>query len=304
MSKNLVVIILVSILAIITSYKYVFTNEGDLKYRNVDGSLLDWGAPLQLCALKVDGVLVATYAPILGTAQYGKNLAFRLSHAIWTNFKLAFLYALWPFLIFGVLGGIIIGYDRVPIMISYRENNRQIYRLFQIAIAWIIETFHSIPILLILLVSVILANKIIEDDYQRMLVVMISIGVLSTPKLALLIRDRISLLEQEEFIEAARASGLKDSIIIFKHILFYDMRKMLLTQVVYIIIQSVMLETVISFLGYGIRSANYESLGKMISEFKNILPTDNGGEIMALAPLALLVAVSLAGNRVAKGIEE
>ncbi len=305
MNRNSFTIILLVLIGFLASYQYLHTNAADERYRSTEyDDLLMWAAPLQRCIVDIDDERSPGRTPILGTDKFGSNIAFRLSVALTTNMGFAVIGALIPFLIFGIGAGIIIGYDRVPIEIAFKENNRPYYRFWQIAISWITEAIHSIPLLLLLLVAVIVTYKTLDNDYARMMTVMIFVGFLSSPKLALLIRDRISILEREEFIMAARASGLSDSSIIFKHVLRYDMASMIMSQVVFILVQSVMLETVISFLGYGIRSGKYESIGKMVVEYQHDLPVSGGGELLAIWPLAVLVLLSLSGDLLISSIEE
>ena len=78
----------------------------------------------------------------------------------------------------------------------------------------------------------------------------------------------------------------------------------IISQIIFIILQSVMIETVVTFLGYGIRSSRYESIGKLIIEFQNDLPIQGVGSPLALIPLITLVIISIVGNLIVNTLEE
>ena len=64
-----------------------------------------------------------------------------------------------------------------------------------------------------------------------------------------------------------------------------------------------MLETVISFLGYGM-GMEHSSIGGLISQYRYDLPGVVGGEIMALYPMILLLLIAVAGNTLTKSFME
>ena len=167
----------------------------------------------------------------------------------------------------------------------------------------IVRALHAIPQLLILIIVVVVSYRSLDNDLTRMCTIMIFIGILSAPKLIFLIVDRIAILERDEFINAARASGLPDSIIVFKHILFYDSSPIIFAQIIYVIVQAIMLETVISFLGYGM-GMEHSSIGGLISQYRYDLPGVVGGEMMALYPMILLLLIAVAGNTLTKSFME
>lgn len=302
---------LLIVLGMLVVYQWVFSENGEYKYFDKNGkNLFAWGKPFQACT-----IVTPEYErsigkiPILGVDSKGQDLAHKLSIAISTNLFLALPGAI-IFIFLGTLSGVVNGYDQSvitkslyqkmrtgkDILISLKEVN-----FTQIISKNIIQTLHSIPLLLLLLVVVITANKFFENDLFRMYAAMLAVGVLSVPKLSLLIQDRIKMLEDEEFINAARASGLADSKIILKHILWYECSPIIVGQFIFIIVQAIMLEVVISFLGYGFGIGSYTTLGTLIKFFQQNFPGNvTNSDPLSLLPLIVLLVVTFAGNILSK----
>lgn len=287
------------------SYHWISPEKGEYKYRPENGrGILTWTGPFYPCVIEVgEKISYEGNTPIFGTDNTGSDLAYRLSEALWTNIWLAHIAAL-VFIIFAIIAGILIGYDQShhseapPIKngnyFEYIRRFRKV-KLVQLFAKLLVETLHAIPMLLLLLVVVIVANGLFEDDLIRMLVVMVAIGILSIPQLALLVRDRIDVLEDEEFINAAKASGLSDINIILTHILWYECSPIIAGQFIYVVVQAIMLEAVISFLGYGV-GIDYSTLGGLIKQFQGNFPGTIAGTPLALLPLIVLLLVAVVGN--------
>jgi len=290
---------------VLMSYHWISPEKGEYKYRPENGrGILTWTGPFYPCVIEVgEKISYEGNTPIFGTDNTGSDLAYRLSEALWTNIWLAHIAAL-VFIIFAIIAGILIGYDQShhseapPIKngnyFEYIRRFRKV-KLVQLFAKLLVETLHAIPMLLLLLVVVIVANGLFEDDLIRMLVVMVAIGILSIPQLALLVRDRIDVLEDEEFINAAKASGLSDINIILTHILWYECSPIIAGQFIYVVVQAIMLEAVISFLGYGV-GIDYSTLGGLIKQFQGNFPGTIAGTPLALLPLIVLLLVAVVGN--------
>jgi len=297
-------IILLTLLIVLIGYHWINPENVDYIYLpENDRGILSWTAPFQPCIIETLEDEIFGYTPFLGVDSKGSDLAYRISDALWTNIWLAFSAAT-VFFVLATISGVLIGYDQASKSESVIKNISKSDNLFegirdakigQLIARLLVETLHAIPLLLLLLVVVVVANKLFESNLLRMLVIMISIGILSIPKLALLIKDRIKALEDEEFINAARASGLSDMKIILTHILWYECSPIIVGQFIYVIVQAIMLETVISFLGYGF-GVGQTSLGGLIKAYQGNFPGALGGTPLALLPLIVLLLVAVVGN--------
>ena len=80
------------------------------------------------------------------------------------------------------------------------------------------EIVMSIPFLpLAMILSAIVGNQV--SELGRISLIMVILGVLSWPGLARLVRAQILAEREKEFVTAARAMGIRQSSIIFRHIL-------------------------------------------------------------------------------------
>ena len=300
--KTPLLLILFLLLTVLMSYHWVFPENGKYEYMDKNHDLISWVGPFQPCVIYVPGEdLRDSTTPIFGVDNSHSDLAFRVSMALWTNLWLAFIAAI-VFVILATMSGVLIGYNQSQYsgppptkkgkIFEYISRLRKV-KLGQLIVKLLVETLHAIPMLLLLLVVVIVSHRLFDNNIDRMIVVMIAIGILSIPKLALLIRDRIEALEDEEFINAAKASGLLDAKIIFTHILWYECSPIIAGQFIYVIVQAIMLEAVISFLGFG----GGTSIGGLIISFKDSLPGPvTSGSPLALIPLVVLLFVAVVGN--------
>jgi ABC-type dipeptide/oligopeptide/nickel transport system permease subunit len=310
--KNILTLLSIFLFLFLSFYSVFYPTEEVNRYRNKDGRLLRWSSSGQSCNVEIDsGILIEGSTPMLGTDKNGMNYAFYISKSFNTNLLLAFLSVI-AFILISVSSGIFIGYDTQHRKLTLsntsnglsailNKNNTGVFLRF--VVDSVIRTLHAIPQLLLLIIVVVVSYSSLENDLTRMYVVMVFIGVLSAPKLVFLIVDRIALLEADEFINAARASGLADSIIIFKHILFYDSSPVIFAQIIYVFVQATMLETVISFLGYGM-GMSQSSIGGLITQYRYDLPGSVGGDMLALYPMIVLLLIALAGNNLTKSFME
>ncbi len=121
----------------------------------------------------------------------------------------------------------------------------------------IIEVFNSIPaIFLLLAVLSILKN-------QSIFSVMVILGLVSWPGIARFVRGELLRIRNLEYVEAARAIGLSEWRIIFKHALPNALTPVLII-LAFGFASSILAESALSFLGIGL-SAESISWGKMLS---------------------------------------
>ena len=98
--------------------------------------------------------------------------------------------------------------------------------------------------------------------------IMIIVGVTNIPVVASLINSKIQFLKQKNFIEAAMALGLKNFVIIFKHILWHNCRSVLIIQATLGMAEAILIETSLSYLGFGVQEPT-PSWGNMVQAGSN-----------------------------------
>ncbi len=99
----------------------------------------------------------------------------------------------------------------------------------------------------------------------------VALGCISWTTLARLVRGEFLTLREREFIDAAKVAGASSFRIIRKHMIPNAMG-VIIVNTTLLASQAVLLETALSYLGFGIKSPDV-SLGTMISEYQSAFAT-------------------------------
>lgn len=119
--------------------------------------------------------------------------------------------------------------------------------------------------------------------------IMAVFGITTAPTIASLVKSKVQMLSERNFIESATALGLSPFTIIFKHILWYNCRALLLIQATIGMAEAVLLETSLSYLGFGVQEPT-PSWGNMVQAGANYLMQGDFWPSTAPA-LAILITV-------------
>ena len=210
----------------------------------------------------------------LGTDFMGRDIQSRLIMGIQAYF-LPGLLAVSISLLVGVMLGILSGYlgGKVETVITYITN--------------LIDSFPR----LVLILLVVAAFK--PDIYYIMMVM----GITGIPAVATAIANKIRFLAQKNFIEAAIALGLRTRVIILKHILWYNCRALLIIQATLGMGEAILLETSLSYLGFGVQEP-VASWGNMVQSGANYFLQGNfwPSTAPALAILFTILGFNLLGD--------
>jgi len=182
---------------------------------------------------------------ILGTDFMGRDILARLIIGIQAYF-LPGLLAIAIAIIFGTWFGVLAGYWG---------------RGFDTSITYINNLLNSFPRLVLILLMVAAFKP---DIYY----IMVIIGITNIPVVASLIKGKIQFLKGKFFIEAATALGLKNRVIIFKHILWHNCRSALIIQATLQMAEAILMETSLSYLGFGVQEPT-PSWGNMVQAGAN-----------------------------------
>ncbi len=114
------------------------------------------------------------------------------------------------------------------------------------------EIFSAIPFLPFAMILSAVMGHMSFTENQRIFIIMCILGVLTWPGLARLVRGQVLLARESEYVTAAKAMGVKEYVIAFKHIL---------PNVMSVILVSLMLdfgtcmltESSLSYLGFGVQ---------------------------------------------------
>jgi peptide/nickel transport system permease protein len=114
----------------------------------------------------------------------------------------------------------------------------------------ITEMVSSLPVLpFAMILSSIVGGRMTET--QRILMIMVVLGVLSWTGLARLVRAQVLSEREQEFVTAARAMGVKQMSIVFKHII-PNVISVIIVQATLSFATSMLTESSLSFLGFGV----------------------------------------------------
>lgn len=171
---------------------------------------------------------------------------------------------------------------------GYREG------LSASAARYIIELFQSFPKLMVILLSAALYRT----DFN---LIMIVLGLLTAPQLAEAVQARIRSLRESRFVEAARSIGLADSTIILKHLIWYNCRSLLAVHASFTLAEVIILETTLSYLGFGIQEPT-ASWGNMVIDGGPLV--FDGVYWVSLFPGLLIVTTILGLLLVGDGLDE
>lgn len=171
---------------------------------------------------------------ILGTDEMGRDLLARIVHGARISLMIGICSIAVSLLIGGTLGAI-------SGFFGGRIDNM---------IMRVMDVFLCLP-------DVLLALAIVAAFGTSQVNLMISIGLAFTPKLSRVVRAAVMSVRSNEYVEAARSIGAKNSRIILKHVLINCIGP-IIVQVTLYVANAILTISALSFIGLGIQSPTPE----------------------------------------------
>jgi ABC-type dipeptide/oligopeptide/nickel transport system permease subunit len=212
----------------------------------------------------------------LGTDKSGRDILSRIILGTRVSLSIGFL-SVFISLLVGVTLGATAGYYR-----GMLDN----------IVMWIMTVVWSIPsIMLVIAISLVLGNRGIW-------VVFVSIGFTIWVDIARIVRGEVMSIKQKLYIESARAFGLSNFTIIYRHIL-----PNLFGSIIVILFSNfasaILMEAGLSFLGIGV-PIPMPSWGNMLQEGS----TEATQSFLVLIPSLCIIVLVLAFNLIGNGLRD
>ena len=186
---------------------------------------------------------------ILGTDQLGRDLLSRLLDGARISVSVALVVQM-VILLIGVPIGALAGW------FAGRLDN--ILMRFT-------DIIYAFPdLLFIILLSVAFRETVVGQAMDGLLLVFVAIGVTSWVTVARLVRGQMLSLKETEFVEAARAIGVKDRKVVTKHLLPNGMGPIIVA-ITLGIPGAILAEATLAYIGIGVQSPR-ASWGSLIAE--------------------------------------
>ena len=243
----------------------------------------------------------------LGTDQNRRDYAVVLSSAFRYNLLISIKGAV-LFLVSGILFGLGMSMiEEAKIRINSFKNI--ILKSAKYLSDILSEMFQSIPLLIVLIVSVLFFEISIKNPEIRFQYTIYILAIFSSPKLSFQIDGIIKKLKKEEFLLAAKASGISKTSLIIKHILYYESKGVIMLQTINFFLFTIMIEIFLTYFGKG-STLSQSSLGSLVFNSASYLPNINHlidigryqNVLLTLTPfifiILLCITIRWLGNRI------
>lgn len=221
-------------------------------------------------------LIVPSHVHWMGTDDQGRDVAARMIYGSQVSLSVGFV-AVAIYVVIGIFFGALAGYfgGKVDLIIS---------RLIEIVMCF--PTF-----LLILSVLAFIGTGLLN--------IMIVIGVTSWTGIARLVRGEFLKLRDQDFVTSSRALGASTLKIIVRHILPNSLSPVLVS-VTFGIASSILIESSLSFLGFGVQPPT-PSWGEILSQSREFI--DIAWWLMFFPGLAIFLTIT-AFNLVGEGLRD
>ena len=182
----------------------------------------------------------------MGTDQFGRDIKSRIIYGCRISCEVGAISV-----IIGLFGGLILG------------------AISGYARGWTDEIIMRIMDAILAFPPLLLAIGLVAAAGPSMMTVAITIGVVYIPMFSRVVRSAIMTEREKEYVEASRATGQSDALILLKHIGPNCISPILVLATV-IFAYAVIIEAILSFLGVGVPPPT-PSLGTMLDESRRYL---------------------------------
>jgi peptide/nickel transport system permease protein len=160
----------------------------------------------------------------------------------------------------------------------------------------VVDVMLSLPLLFVILVAARFFASVKDNVWTIVLI----FGLFSWMGVSRLVRGLFLSIREREFVEAARAVGVRDRRIIFRHILPNALSPILVAATL-IVAGNIIGEAFVSFLGYGVNPVN-PTWGNILTNALAFIP--NGNWWWPLFPGVAIILTVLSVNFIGDGLRD
>jgi ABC-type dipeptide/oligopeptide/nickel transport system permease subunit len=153
--------------------------------------------------------------------------------------------------------------------------------------------------LILTIPALALAAALARQGSGTLLLIGLVLAGVSAPYVARVVRGVVLSLREREFVEAARALGASNTRIMFRHLLPNTL-PVLIVNATLLIAAGILLETALSFVGFGIQSPD-TSLGILITKEKGAIDTRPW---LFYFPGMFIILIALTVNFIGDGLRD
>ncbi len=274
----------------------ILADDEEFEYTDVNGDtyeyVIKYDAPRDMWSIRQEKetrVFDAYAAPSkehwLGTDKNGMDMLTRLMYGGRVSLIIGFIVVIIQTVIGVILGGIS-GYFG-----GWVDN----------LIMRAVDVFYCIPSMPIIIILGAVMDEMRVDPWERMIYLMLILGVLGWAGIARLVRGQILSLREQEFMTAAEATGIRVHHRIFRHLIPNVIPQLIVTCTMGLG-STIITEATLSFLGLGVKFP-FASWGNIINDVNDTFVLTTYWFIWIPAGVLLLLTV-LAFNILGDGLRD
>jgi peptide/nickel transport system permease protein len=150
-------------------------------------------------------------------------------------------------------------------------------------LTYVLSLTEAVPSLVLLF----LAAVIFRYD---LFLIMLVVGIILFPQVATAVKSKVQSLKARQFVESSRELGLRDRVILWRDIVWYNARPQLLLQASGAFVFAIIVEVTLSYLNLSLQ--NEVSWGNLLKEGKEPMLNQSLYGPVVLTALAVIVAVA------------
>ncbi|MGE5682724.1 MAG: ABC transporter permease [Bacillota bacterium] len=221
---------------------------------------------------------------LLGTDSSGRDIAACLIGGA-TTYLVAGSVCVLISLILGIFWGSMTGYYSNTLIASFNS--------------FIVSVLESYPVIVLMILVLFIYNF-------SFWAFVIALGFVYGGKISHIVSNKVEILKNLNFIEAAKELGLPDAAIIMKHIIWLNCRRELVIQIIYCFAGIILTEATLCYLSFGI-SGDWISWGHMIYDGvggKTVYQLNKGIYWQFIPPSLCVIILILGLNLFGEGLSK